>query len=174
FRRVLFRSPVITFNEHRHNKLGTEGRPIPGVEVTLAGEPGKAGENLVRGPNVFSGYWQNPEATDDAFTAYGRFRTGDVGELDADGFLRIVGRSKELIVLPDGKKIVPEAIEKIYAACPLVREIAIFELDGRIVALLVPDDDAVRERGAIRADTLFREALGDVSAGLPGYQRLAD
>src|SRR5690606_13660957 len=68
----------------------------------------------------------------------------------------------------------PEALEKIYAACPLVREIAIFELDGRIVALLVPNDDAVRERGAIRADTLFREALGDIAAELPGYQRLAD
>jgi long-chain acyl-CoA synthetase len=97
-----------------------------------------------------------------------------VGELDADGFLRIVGRSKELIVLPDGKKIVPDAIEKVYAASPLVREIAIFELDGRIVALLVPNDDVVRERGAIREDTLFREELGDLAAKLPGYQRLAD
>lgn len=167
-------SPVVTFNEHRQMKLGTEGRPLAGVEVTIAGEPGKPGEVLVRGPNVFAGYWRNPEATATAFTEDGRFRTGDLGELDADGFLRIVGRSKELIVLPDGKKIVPEALEKIYAASPLVREIAILELDGRIVALLVPNDDVVRERGAIREDTLFRETLGDLAAGLPGYQRIAD
>jgi long-chain acyl-CoA synthetase len=167
-------SPVITFNEHRRMKLGTEGRPLAGVEVTIAGEPGKPGEILVRGPNVFAGYWHNSEATANAFTADGRFRTGDVGELDADGFLRIVGRSKELIVLPDGKKIVPETLEKVYAASPLVREIAIFELDGRIVALVVPNDDVVRERGAVRAETLFRETLGDIATGLPGYQRLAD
>src|SRR5690606_2815638 len=102
-------SPVLTFNSPGRARLGSEGSPLPGVEVRISSEAGETtGEIQARGPNVFVGYWRNAAATAEAFTADGWFRTGDLGRFDADGFLYIVGRSKELIVLADGKKFFPE------------------------------------------------------------------
>src|SRR5690606_40034947 len=104
-------SPVLTFNAPRRRRLGTEGQPLPGVEIRVDKRPEEPhGEIQARGPNVFSGYWQNPDATREAFTPDGWFRTGDLGFLDADGFLHIVGRSKEVIVLADGKNVFPEEV----------------------------------------------------------------
>ena len=180
-------SPVLTFNDRSHARLGTEGRALPGVELDIrpvqAGEAGREpeaptkrgrieGEIVARGPSVFSGYQDNPEATADAFTADGFFKTGDLGWIDRRGFLRIVGRSKELLVLADGKKVFPEALEKMYAGITLLREVAILEDGGRLVALIVPDERAIRERGAIRQATLLREELEEVAARLPPHQRL--
>jgi len=180
-------SPVLTFNDRSHARLGTEGRALPGVELDIrpvqSGEaerehdaPAKRGrvegEIVARGPSVFAGYRDNPEATADAFTADGFFKTGDLGWLDRRGFLRVVGRSKELLVLADGKKVFPEALEKMYAGSKLLREVAILEDGGRLVALIVADERALRERGALRQATLLREELEEVGARLPPYQRV--
>ena len=178
-------SPVLTFNDRAHSKIGTEGRPLPGVELDIrpvSGErdadapPSKhgqvEGEIVARGPTVFSGYRGNPEATADAFTSDGFFRTGDLGWLDRKGFLRVVGRSKELLVLADGKKVFPEALEKQYAGSKLLQEVAILEDHGRLVALIVPDERAIRERGTIRQATLLREDLEEIGARLAPYQRI--
>jgi long-chain acyl-CoA synthetase len=166
-------SPVLTFNDRAHSKLGTEGRPLPGVEVRIAPSgDDRPGEILARGPSVFGGYWNDAELTAAAFTADGWFRTGDLGAIDSDGYLRVVGRSKELLVLADGKKVFPEALEKLYGASPLVREIAILEDRGQLAALLVPDEHAVRERGALRQEALLHEELEDVAGRLPPYQRV--
>ncbi len=168
-------SPVLTFNDHRHARAGTEGRPLPGVELKIQAVPEQRhGEILARGPNVFAGYWNNPQETESAFAADGWFRTGDLGWVDHRGYLHVVGRSKELIVLPDGKKIFPESLEKAYTASPLLHEIAIFEHEGALVALIVPDERALREQGAIREASLIREQIEEVGARLPPYQRLAD
>src|SRR5690606_31695932 len=99
--------PVITFNPRGRARPGTEGVAQPGVDVRIAGN----GEIQVRGPNVFSGYLNDPERTRAAFTEDGWFRTGDLGSLDADGYLTVAGRADELLVLPDGKKLFPERIE---------------------------------------------------------------
>lgn len=180
-------SPVLTFNDRSHARLGTEGRALPGVELDIrpvqGGEAEREsdapvkrgrveGEIVARGPTVFSGYRGNPEATADAFTSDGFFRTGDLGWLDRKGFLRIVGRSKELLVLADGKKVFPEALEKMYAGSKLLREVAILEDGGRLVALIVADERAIRERGTIRQATLLREELEEVGARLSPHQRL--
>jgi long-chain acyl-CoA synthetase len=166
-------SPVLTFNSPRHARLGSEGRPLPGVELTVSGEgSGTPGEILARGPSVFSGYWNDAAATAAAFTADGWFRTGDLGRIDADGFLHIVGRSKELIVLADGKKFFPEAVEKQYAESTLLREIGVFERGGLLAAVVVPDEEGVRRRGALREASAVREELEDISARLPSYQRV--
>jgi long-chain acyl-CoA synthetase len=166
-------SPVLTFNERTHSKLGTEGRPLPGVEIRIApSQDDRPGEILARGPSVFGGYWNDTEHNAAAFTEAGWFRTGDLGEIDADGYLRVVGRSKELIVLADGKKVFPEALEKIYGASPLVREIAILEDHGQLAALLVPDENAVRKRGALREAAMLHEEIEDVAGRLPPYQRV--
>jgi long-chain acyl-CoA synthetase len=166
-------SPVLTFNGPRGSRLGSEGRPLPGVEIRIAGEgSGTPGEILARGPSVFTEYWHNAGETAAAFTADGWFRTGDLGQIDADGYLHVVGRSKELIVLADGKKFFPEAVEKQYAPSALLREIGVFERGGMLAAVVVPDEDEVRRRSALREAAAVRDAIEDVASRLPPYQRI--
>lgn len=167
-------SPVLTFNRPHAAKSGTEGRPLPGVDVRVAPTEGLThGEVIARGPNVFAGYWGDDAQTRDVFTADGWFRTGDLGWIDDDGYLHIAGRSKEVIVLSDGKNVYPEEIEKVYAESPLFQEVAVLEYDNALVALVVPDDEAVRERGAMRGAALFREALEELAPRLAPYQRVS-
>ena len=91
------------------------GFPLPGITVRVADHEGRdvadgeTGEVYLKGPNVFAGYWRDAAATSAAFTADGWFRTGDLGRIDDRGFLHIVGRSKELIVLADGKSECPRS-----------------------------------------------------------------
>jgi len=168
-------SPILTFNVRGEVRHAAVGRPLPGVELRIDAPAGEAtGEILARGPGVFGGYLNDAEATRAAFTPDGWFRTGDVGYLDAQGYLHIVGRVKEIIVLPDGKKLVPEVVEQAYAASPLVREVALLEQQGRLVALVVPDEAAIRERGAARLASLLRDELEAVSLRLPRHQRVSD
>src|SRR5262249_24794343 len=99
-------SPVISFNRKDCYKIESVGRPIPGIEVRI----GADGEVLTRGPHVMKGYWENPQATTEALED-GWLHTGDLGRLDDDGFLHITGRKKELLVLSNGKKVVPSHVE---------------------------------------------------------------
>jgi long-chain acyl-CoA synthetase len=127
-------SPVISFNAKDAYKLETVGRPLPGVEVKIAAD----GEVLTRGPHVMKGYWKNPQATAEAIRD-GWFHTGDLGELDTDGFLKITGRKKELLVLSNGKKVVPAFIEGLLQADPCIDQ-AVVCGEGRnyLTALIVP------------------------------------
>lgn len=142
-------SPVISFNRKTHNKLDTVGRAIPGVEVKIAAD----GEVLTRGPLVMKGYWKNPQATDEAIRD-GWLHTGDLGKLDADGFLSITGRKKELLVLSNGKKVVPSYIEGLLIADECIDQAAVGG-EGRsfLTALIVPHwanlRRALREQGII-------------------------
>ena len=116
-------SPVLTANKLERQVRGSVGTALPGVEVKI-----KDGEILVRGANVFPGYEQNPAATTAAF-ADGWFRTGDLGEIDQEGWLRIKGRSKELIVTGAGINVYPDEIERLLYALTGVREACVIGLD---------------------------------------------
>jgi long-chain acyl-CoA synthetase len=135
-------SPVISFNRKDRHKLDTVGPPIPGVEVKIAPD----GEVLTRGPHVMKGYWNNPEATAEAIKD-GWLYTGDLGRLDEDGFLSITGRKKELLVLSNGKKVVPSYIEGLLVASECIEQAAV-DGEGRpfLTALIVPNWENVRRR----------------------------
>ena len=157
---------------------GSVGFPLPGVEVLLKGEPP---EILVKGPNVFEGYWERPEANGQAFDG-GWFRTGDIGALDADGYLSIVGRAKELII-SGGFNVYPREVEDVISQHEAIRECAVVgepddEWGETVVAFVVADRDLTndeiknfvgerlshykRPRRTYRIGALPRNALGKV------------
>jgi long-chain acyl-CoA synthetase len=126
-------SPVVTMNSPRANRLGSVGRPLAGVEVAIravACASTGEGEIVVRGPNVMLGYHHDPAATAEAIDRDGWLRTGDLGHLDADGFLYVSGRAKNLIVLPSGKKVQPEEVEAALERSEWVREACVFPAAG--------------------------------------------
>ncbi len=151
-------SPVISFNSKEAYKLETVGRPLPGVEVKIAAD----GEVLTRGPHVMKGYWKNPAATAEAIRD-GWFHTGDLGELDADGFLKITGRKKDLLVLSNGKKVVPAFIEGLLTADPCIDQ-AVVCGEGRnfLTALIVPHWVNVRAALAAEGISLNSHVEDDV------------
>ena len=106
-------SSASTLNTREELRIGSVGRPLPGTDVAIASN----GEILLRGPHVFTGYHRDPEASE-AVLADGWMRTGDLGELDADGFLHITGRKKDLIITSSGKNISPELIESALRETP--------------------------------------------------------
>jgi malonyl-CoA/methylmalonyl-CoA synthetase len=162
-------------------KAGTVGFPLPGVELRLAGD----GEVQVRGPNVIDGYYERPDADAEAFTDDGWFRTGDLGEFDADGYLTLVGRSKELIIT-GGYNVHPREVEEVLSEHPAVREVAVIgrpsdtwgeEVTAVVVSERPVEPDELREFAARElvsykvpkqvefVDELPRNAMGKLVRG---------
>jgi long-chain acyl-CoA synthetase len=169
---------ISSFNPPGKAKLGTAGLPAPGVEIRIdhasaPDAPAHQGEVQIKGPNVFPGYRKNPDANATAFTDDGWYRSGDLGYLDDDGYLVLVGRVKDMIVLPDGKNVAPDEVEAVYAESPYIQEIAVLEREGQLVGLVVPDLDALREGGA-RIEDLIRVSLAEQAPRLPAFKRLSD
>jgi long-chain acyl-CoA synthetase len=116
-------SPIISVTPYHEHVLDSVGKPLPGVDVRIADD----GEILVHGPNVALGYWKNPEATAAAFEG-GWYHTGDLGYLDARGYLYLKGRKKNLIVLANGMNVYPEDIENVLCSNPLIKDAVVFGL----------------------------------------------
>ncbi len=172
-------SPLVTMNTPRRQVAGSVGRPIPGVDVRIdLPEPdADAGEVCVRGPNVMMGYYKQPEATAEVIRD-GWFHTGDLGRFDARGYLFLTGRAKEIIVLPSGKNIYPEELEKHYAAPEAIEEVCVLSLpspDGEgenLTAVVYPNLAYFRR---MKAGNLLQEVkyvIETTAASLPSYQRV--
>ncbi|MEV0584683.1 AMP-dependent synthetase/ligase [Nonomuraea sp. NPDC050310] len=124
------------------NKVGTVGKPFPGVTLRIAED----GEVLAKGRHIFDGYWNNPAATAEAVDAEGWYHTGDVGELDSDGYLRITGRKKEILVTAAGKNVAPAPLEDVIRAHPLISQAMVVGENRPFVGALVTlDPDALAQ-----------------------------
>ncbi len=176
-------SPVVAVNTFENFRIGTVGKPLPGVEVKIADD----GEVLVRGDNVMQGYFKKPQETAEAL-AGGWFHTGDIGHLDADGFLLITDRKKDLIATAGGKKVAPQPIEGKLKQSAFVAE-AVLLGDRRpfIVALVVPNferltawaaeqgvagEDRARLVAAPAVRELYQRIIDGANADLAQYERI--
>ena len=178
-------SPILSLKLPDGEKLASVGRPVPGTSVRIdpsampdeegsAGSterPNEEGEILSRGPGVFSGYRNRPEETEEVLSDDGWFRTGDLGYFDDDGYLYVTGRASTLIVTEGGKNVQPEPVEEAYAKSPAVAEVGVLQADGKLVALIVPEMDAVGEDDPHDA---IRKAVEEGSRSLPSYGRISD
>jgi long-chain acyl-CoA synthetase len=133
-------SAATTVNRPARNKIGTVGQPLPGVSIRI----GDDGEILVKGPNVFPGYWNNAAATEEILDSDGWLHTGDLGDLDEAGFLRVTGRKKEILVTAAGKNVAPAVLEDRLRAHPLISQCMVVG-DGRpyIACLITLDPEAL-------------------------------
>jgi long-chain acyl-CoA synthetase len=177
-------SPVISANGWTGVKLGTVGRVIPGVEVKIAAD----GEILARGPNIMKGYWNLPKETAEAVDSEGWFHTGDIGELDGEGFLRITDRKKELIVNAYGKNVAPAPLENELKSSPFIAQaVVIGDRRKFLAALLVPEFDHLKgwaaKNGLAAGDVagllgdprvrdLYAAEVEKVNAHLPGFEKI--
>lgn len=176
-------SPVIAANTPRHTRLGTVGRPIPGTEVRIAED----GEILARGPGVFQGYWGQPEQTTEVFTD-GWFKTGDIGKVDADGFLAITDRKKDLIVTAGGKNVAPQVLENRFKTDKFIANVMVCgDRKPFLTALVVPNFDNIekyaRDHQIDFLDhcdlvnlpqilRLIRERIDRQQTNMPSFQRI--
>ena len=166
------------------NRIGSVGKPMFNAEIKIDKPDAEGvGEVLIKGEMVFSGYYRNPQATAEAFTEDGWFHSGDLGRIDKDGHLYIVGRAKDVIVLPSGKNVHPEDLEVHYLKAPEVEELAIIgiadESESRagaekLVAVVIPDFEYLKQAKIANSKEAIRYALDNLGRELPEYQRVRD
>ena len=166
-------APILAYNPPDRLRLEAAGLPLPGVELAIDDSDSRdgRGEVMARGPNVFAGYLNLPEKTAKALDADGWFRTGDTGEIDADGYLYLHGRESSMIVLPWGENIDPERVEGILQAVEDVREVGVLAHSERLAAVIVPESGLLRE---VTGEDLRKRVKGAVNAAakeLPSHHR---
>lgn len=160
-------APMITFPRLEKFKIGSVGQAIPCTEIRIVD-----GEVVVRGDNLFSGYYNKPEETNDALRD-GWLYTGDLGYLDEDGFLFITGRKKELIILPNGKNISPDEVEtKLSSIEPHLEEVAVFMHDDMLHALLYPTASLRRLPADELDEKLKNELVAPYNDSVAPYKRI--
>lgn len=175
-------SPILTLNPTEAYKETSVGKLIPRVEMRILNPDADGrGEIAVKGPMVMRGYYKNPEATAEVFTEDGWFKTGDVGYLDADKYVYLTGRAKNLIVTEGGKNVYPEEIENRFQLYSEVEQVLVrgYVLDKRersegIEALIYPSKEWF-DQNAAKADDVeahIRHVVDEVNAGMLPYQRI--
>ena len=169
--------PLISYASWKEHRAGSVGRVIDALEARIdSRDPRREpGELLVRGRSVMTGYYKNPEATREAIDADGWLHTGDLGLLDAAGFVSLKGRVKTMLLGPSGQNVYPEEIEARLNALPFVGESLVLEKGGRLVALVYPDHERA-DAGKVGEAELGRRMEENrllLNAGLPPWARLS-
>lgn len=167
-------TPIISANSPKDHKLGSSGKPLPHMDIKIVDDnlkelpTGEKGEIIIRGGNVMKGYWKNPEATAETIVD-GWLRTGDMGYLDADGFLYVLGRTKSLLISDDGEKFSPEGIEEsIVASFPFIEQCVLYNNQKPYTtALIVPNATELKKMKADpeQAAQLIERALNEYRKG---------
>ena len=169
-------APIITYDDYKTAKLYSCGRIVPNMEMKIdSPDPQNVpGELLVRGANVFLGYFKNEEATKEVLDADGWLHTGDMGVIDADGYLFLRGRSKCMILGPSGQNIYPEEVEAVLDTRPYVLESLVIEDNGGLTALIYPDFDLAAKEGMNQATFIkyIEDTLPEINKELPNYAKL--
>jgi long-chain acyl-CoA synthetase len=177
-------SPVLAINTPRHNRMGSVGQPLPNIHCRIAED----GELLVKGPNIFHGYWKQPPPAPDNFDSEGFFRTGDIAHLDADGFLYVTDRKKELLKTSGGKLIAPQPIENKLKANLLVAQAALVGDRHKFASALISPNFAAleawsKQQGIVaptrrdlvtdpRAIAQYQAIIDGVNATLANYETI--
>ena len=163
-------APVLSVNRNQYWRDGSVGQLVPGISFRVYDKDEHGiGEIQVKGDNVMMGYYNNPEATEEAFLD-GWYRTGDLGYIDKDGFLFITGRAKNLIILNNGENVSPEEIEQNVERIPEVGEVVVFEEDGAITAEIFPDD--TDERPEEEKRKIIEEAIKKLNSRQPNFKKI--
>lgn len=170
-------APIISYADWREFRPGSCGKAAPRMEIRIASaDPqGEVGEICVRGTNVMLGYYKNPEATKAAIDAEGWYHTGDLGVMDADGYLYIRGRSKNMLLGASGQNIYPEEIEDKLNTLPYVAESIVIQKGDRLYGLVHPDYDEAAKAGldenGLRA--AMEQNRRDLNQAVAGYEQLS-
>jgi len=177
-------SPIITINPFGQVRVGSCGQPIPGIEMKIHQPDPETGvgEICVKGPIVMKGYYHNQEATDEVFLEDEWLRTGDLGIFDEEGYLFIRGRSKNVIVGPNGENIYPEIIEQKLMQTPCIQECVVFQHQEQLIAKVYLDQDQIDERISAEhtaaedqnrlMQTIVEEARQAVNAQFPAFSKI--
>lgn len=167
-------TPIISANSQYAHKLGSSGRPVPHMDIKIVDDSldevpiGEKGEIIIRGGNVMKGYWKNPQATAETIVD-GWLRTGDMGYIDEDGFLYVLGRTKSLLISDDGEKFSPEGIEEsIISTSPFIDQCVLYNNQSPYTtALVVPNASELKKMNADpeQAALLIEKAINEYRSG---------
>ncbi|MCM8761353.1 MAG: AMP-binding protein [Candidatus Omnitrophica bacterium] len=178
-------APVISVNTLKDNRLGSVGKPLPGVQVKILKEDPSdtEGEILTRGPHVMKGYFRDPQKTAEVIKD-GWLYTGDLGHFDKDGFLYITGRKKNMIVLGGGKKVFPEEVEAVIGRSPYIKEVCVIARKAdrafrkgheEVYAVIVPDTKLLEHEGVTSKEGIASKISSEIailSKSLAPYKRI--
>ena len=179
-------SPLVAVNPSSKHKVGSVGKAALGSSVKIIvdnnygviydAETEEIGEICVKGPNVMLGYYKNPEATKEAFTSDGYFRTGDYGYLDKDGYIYISGRKKNIIVLTNGKNVYPEEIEEYLENIDVIKECVVVGRENGddvvLTAVLFPDYDKFKDVSEEEISAALKAQIMSVNRRLPSFKQI--
>jgi long-chain acyl-CoA synthetase len=165
-------APVVTINPPLRPKIGSVGKPLPGIEIKIADTDSCGiGEVVIKGANVMEGYFKRSQETKEAIKK-DWFYSGDLGYIDKDGYVYLTGRKKEIIVLSSGKNIYPEEIEAHYRKSPFIKQICVLEAGNKLQAVIYPELEYFRQKKITNIEPALKFQIENLSQELPPYKRI--